>query len=95
MNEQEYWSSMSPKGQITLPADIRRRLGLKPRDMVTIRLDAEGVRVRPAPNAFLAARGALPPLSPPRDLKEMTEIAADEAAEAAAREGLPDGDEHS
>ena len=39
--------------------------------------------------AFLAARGALPPLSPPRTLSEMTEIAAEEAAQAATREGLP------
>lgn len=39
-------------------------------------------------NAFLAASGSLPPLDPPRDFNEMTEIAAEEAALAAAREGL-------
>jgi len=33
-------------------------------------------------NAFLAASGILPPLIPPRDINEMTEIAAEEAARA-------------
>jgi hypothetical protein len=43
-------------------------------------------------DAFLAASGTLPPLTPPRDINEMTEIAAAEAAQAAARAGLTPDD---
>jgi hypothetical protein len=40
-------------------------------------------------NGFLAAYGSVPPLSPPRTDTEMTEIAAEEAAQKAARGGQP------
>ena len=40
-------------------------------------------------NGFLAAYGSVPPLNPPRTVSEMTEIAAEEAAQEAARAGLP------
>ena len=41
---------------------------------------------------FLAASGTLPPLRPPREINAMTEIAAEEAAQEAARAGLTPDD---
>src|SRR5687768_12859339 len=37
----EYRSSVSPKGQITLPLEVRRRWGIKAKDHVTFRVDEE------------------------------------------------------
>ncbi len=88
MPQLEFFSSVSPKGQITIPLELRKRLGIKPKDRVAFRVIDEQVTIAPAENAFLAAGGSLPALSPPRTLNEMTEIAAEEAAQAAAREGL-------
>lgn len=90
----EFLSSVSPKGQITLPAEVRRSLGIKPKDKVAIRMDDELVTIAPAANAFLAAYRSIPPLATPLSDREMTEIAAEEAAQAAAREGL-DSHDHS
>lgn len=38
----QYQSTVSSKGQITLPADVRRRLGLSTSDKVLIVLDDDG-----------------------------------------------------
>lgn len=84
----EFVSSLSPKGQITLPVEVRRRMGLKPKDQVAIRVEGDQVSIAPARSALFAAHQSIPALVPPRTLSEMTEIAAEEAAEEAAREGL-------
>ena len=45
-------STISEKGQITLPARMRRRLGLKPRDAVAIETVGDAIVVRRAVNFF-------------------------------------------
>jgi hypothetical protein len=45
-------------------------------------------------NGFLAAYGTVPPLEKPLTDNEMTEIAAEEAAQEAARAGLPPHADH-
>jgi AbrB family looped-hinge helix DNA binding protein len=84
----EHTSSVSTKGQITLPADIRHRLGIKPRDRVSLALEDGVVVVRPIASGLLAGYRSVPALRTPRSLREMTDIAAEEAAEEAAREGF-------
>ena len=85
----EFFSSVSTKGQITLPAEVRSRLGLRPKDIVSIRLEEAGVLVRPAAATLAAGFQSIPPLKTPRGLEEMTEIAADEQAEEAVQENEP------
>lgn len=86
----EFLSSVSTKGQVTLPAEIRSRLGIKPRDKVVIVLDEEDVILRPAQVSLKAGFQSIPALKRRHSLDEMTEIAAEEHAEDVAREGLPD-----
>ncbi len=88
MPRERYYSSVSPKGQITLPAEVRRRLGIKVRDEVAIEVDGQIVRVVPLPSRVLAHYQEAGVLPRPLDLDEMTRIAADEHAEQVAREGL-------
>jgi AbrB family looped-hinge helix DNA binding protein len=85
---EEYESSVSPKGQITLPLEVRRRWGIKPKDRVAILVEEGGVRIVPIRWSVDASYGAVPPLSSPLSVEEMTEIAAEEHAQEAAREGL-------
>lgn len=40
---------VSTKGQIVLPAAVRKALGLKPGMRVDIRLEGKGARITPAP----------------------------------------------
>lgn len=90
MTERPHFSSVSPKGQITLPAEIRRELGIEPKDRVAIMLVGGTVQVVPAAQRLRRHFGSVQPLSPPRDWKEVESIAATDHADHAAREGLPD-----
>jgi AbrB family looped-hinge helix DNA binding protein len=83
----EYESSVSPKGQVTLPLEVRRRWGIKPKDRVAFRVEDNTVMVSPARSAVEERFGAVPPLARPISVEEMTEIAAEEHAPEAARDG--------
>jgi AbrB family looped-hinge helix DNA binding protein len=39
---------LTSKGQVTIPQDIRERLGLMPRTEVEFEVDGDAVRIRPA-----------------------------------------------
>ena len=51
-------ATVSAKGQITLPAEARRALGIKPHDRVVIEVLPDGIRIAPAPD-FFELRGFL------------------------------------
>ena len=76
-----YRSSVSPKGQITLPIDARRRLGIRPKDRVIIEIHDDSITIRPAKEgSFLDSYRSIPALKRPMSVEAMTEIAAEEAA---------------
>jgi len=59
-------STISSKGQVTVPIDVRRRLGLKAGDRVEFVFEDGRTVLRPAPtaeNPFTAYLGALPAFS--------------------------------
>ncbi len=84
----DYTSSVSPKGQITLPLEVRDRLGIKPKDKVIITLEGEDIRIAPVKSRLAAGFGIAPPLKEPRTLKEIMDIAREEHAQEVAAEGL-------
>lgn len=43
-------TTMTQKGQVTVPAEIRAHLGLKPRDRVRFELEGDAVKLRAAPS---------------------------------------------
>jgi AbrB family looped-hinge helix DNA binding protein len=61
------------KGQITLPAEMRKVLDLKRGDRVVISLEAEGLRVRPTKGVVEATAGALESDQPPLTERELRE----------------------
>jgi AbrB family looped-hinge helix DNA binding protein len=73
-------SSVSPKGQITLPAEVRQRLGIRPKDRVVITMENGEVRVAPDVGGLSASFMAVPALSRSLTWQEMREIAHDEHA---------------
>lgn len=83
----ELISSVSPKGQITIPVQIRRFLNVKPKDKVAFKVEGEEVKIAPAGSRLVASYMAVPALKHRRSLKEMSEIAREEQAQEAAREG--------
>jgi len=55
-------ATVTSQGQVTIPAEVRRHLGLTKRGKVTFLIDDEGVRLVPPRYTFESARGAVPPL---------------------------------
>lgn len=45
-------ATVSSKGQITLPAESRRSLGIEPNDRVLIEVENDGIVVRPVRDFF-------------------------------------------
>ncbi|MCL5075718.1 MAG: AbrB/MazE/SpoVT family DNA-binding domain-containing protein [Chloroflexi bacterium] len=85
----ELVSSVSPKGQITIPVEIRKLLGVKPKDKVVFKVEeGEGVKIAPLGSRLETSFKAVPPLKQPLTLREMSDIAGGEQAQEAAREGL-------
>lgn len=84
----ELKSSVSPKGQITLPLEVRRRWGIKAKDSVTIRVEDEVVTLAPARSTLASIYRSVPALPQQLSVEEMTEIAAEEHARRTAGEGL-------
>src|SRR5207302_2807920 len=82
-----FHSSVSPKGQITLPVEIRRELGISPKDTVEIEMtEGRVVQLRAARSRIARHYGIAKPLSPPRDWKEVEMVAREEMAERAYSE---------
>ena len=80
-------SRMTQKGQITIPAEIRARLGIKPKDKVQFILESDGVKVVPAESRFLKGYGAVPPINTPEDWRAVRREFEELVAEDADREG--------
>lgn len=45
-------ATVSAKGQITLPASLRRQLGIKPHDRLLVELADDAIVIKLAPNLF-------------------------------------------
>lgn len=58
----EIVATISSKNQITLPADVRKRLGVGAADKVAFVLDDEGVRIKPSKVTMADLFGSVPAL---------------------------------
>jgi antitoxin PrlF len=66
-------SRITQKGQVTVPAEIRAKLGLKPRDRVQFEVDGGTVRIRPARTRLMEGYGAVEPHARPEDFSRIRE----------------------
>jgi AbrB family looped-hinge helix DNA binding protein len=76
-------STLSSKGQITIPLEIRRRLGLKEGDRVEFVVEGERTIIRPArspKNPFEKYVGALPAFRSEREMNAWVSSLRDEEA---------------
>jgi AbrB family looped-hinge helix DNA binding protein len=80
-------SSVSPKGQVTIPIELRRMLGLKPKDKVAFTVENGHVRISRAltlDDLYMS----VPALKTPMTDKEMTDLMWEEHIRHVAQEGL-------
>jgi AbrB family looped-hinge helix DNA binding protein len=69
----ELETRLTRKGQVTIPAEIRHRLGLKPKDLVRFELAGDAVKLKPAPSRLLTGFGAATPTQKPEDWRQIRE----------------------
>jgi AbrB family looped-hinge helix DNA binding protein len=87
-HQHPFTSSVTRKGQVTIPAHVRRLLGIAPHDKVAFLVEQGKVQIAPATSVVQRTAGLLasdqPALSPKAE-REAAEEAI--AAEAVARGG--------
>ena len=71
MNDLE--STMTQKGQVTIPVAIRRQFGLRPKDRVRFAVDGDKVTLELAGSRLLAGFDAVKPHSRPEDWPRVRE----------------------
>jgi AbrB family looped-hinge helix DNA binding protein len=78
----EYIATVTSKGQVTIPIEVRQQLQLGPHDKVIFRLvEGNRVEIEPLPMTLEEAYGSVAPLSHPEDFDAIEQI-ADEEREA-------------
>ena len=86
--QQELCAKVSSKGQIVVPADVRKRLGLVQGSVLRFVLDDAGVRLLPAVGDVRRLKGRLKPPATPVSIDDMNIAIAERRAQiggAAAR----------
>ena len=82
---QQYISRITTKGQVTVPVEIRRLLGLPPRGKVAFVVEADQVRLTSATSVAARTAGMLasdqPMLSPQEEKTAAEEAIAEEAVQ--------------
>jgi antitoxin PrlF len=74
----EIVATLTERGQITVPAEVRRLLGARPRGKLAFRIEGNEVRLVPVVYTFETAFQSVPPLTTPLDDAEMSHIARED-----------------
>lgn len=83
---QEFETTLTEKGQVTIPLEVRRIIGLHPRDRVRFEVEGDEVRIKRATSRLLAGYRAVPPREEFEDAQKMREEFEKGVAEEAASE---------
>lgn len=81
----ELVTTMTERGQITVPAEVRRLLGLKPRDKVAFTINDGEVRIVPVAFTARSAFSSVQPIGEFTDFDEQIEDAKEERAERSVK----------
>jgi antitoxin PrlF len=77
---------VTQKGQVTIPVEIRRRLGIEPDDRVIFRVEDDRVYLMALPETLESAFGAVEPLRRPEDFQALRDQAIAEHVERSLAE---------
>ena len=81
----EYVTTVTQKGQVTIPGELRKALRIKPRDRVAFELVDGEVRLRPISSWAASTYGSVKPRSKPEDFRRIRREAEEEWANARGR----------
>ncbi len=81
----EIITTMTQRGQVTVPAEVRRLLGLRPRDKVAFGIEDGKVQLTPARFTLESAFGSVRPATKTAEFKTISRAARDEKAKEEIR----------
>jgi antitoxin PrlF len=67
----ESLATITTKGQVTIPAEVRKALGLKPRDKVAFVFDQGEVKIEPSSSTLRHGFGAIRPRKKPEHFRQL------------------------
>ena len=76
----EVTAKVSSKGQIVIPSDVRRRLGLVQGSVLRFVFEADGVRLLPVPGDVRRLKGRLSPPARPVSVEQMNQAVTERRA---------------
>ena len=77
--------TITPKGQVAIPAEIREKLKLYPGDKITYEDSAAGIIIKPAKKDMIADFGFLKERKYPKSLEEIRKSVRKKIAEKTLR----------
>ena len=87
-----YTSVVTQKGQVTIPVEIRRVLGIKANDRVTFIIDQDRVCIEPIAESIETIFGAIEPIQRPEDFQRLRDTAIEDYVGDVVRNTEPDDD---
>lgn len=84
MSTEEHSATLSSKGQVVVPARVRRRLGLAQGSVLRFVIDAEGVHLRAAAGEVQRLKGRLTPPAAAVSIDDMNRALAQRRSRIAA-----------
>ena len=78
-------ATITQRSQVTVPAEVRRVLGVKPRDKVTFTIEDGEVRLAPASFSIETVYGSVKPSGKPENFDEVSRAAKGDKAEKTVR----------
>ena len=82
---QELLAKLSSKGQVVIPADVRKRLGLSQGSVLRFQMDADGVRLLAAAGDVRRLKGRLAAPDAPTTVDDMNRSIAERRARIGAK----------
>ena len=83
----QFTTTTTQRNQVTIPAEVRRTLGIKPREKVSFTIEDDGhVTIAAAEFTIETAYGSVKPVDDGRTLDQIIRDAKDEKAENTAME---------
>ena len=81
----EVSSTVTTKGQVTIPIEVRRLLGVVPHDQVAFVVEGDKVELKRKTSVVARTAGIFKSAEPPLTAEELREAAADAIAEEAVQ----------
>ncbi len=84
---QRFETTVTEKGQVTIPQEIRRLIGLQPHDKVSFEVEGDTVKLMRASSKLLKWFGSVTPRHKPGDFQALREEFEQAVAEEVVSEG--------